>query len=90
MSSPAPVAYNSTSDRSNVVHVLVDSEASDHYFGDFLIPELNRRLLDYTCLTTSRTILTAGGALLDGPDEGILQGVITDNYGNGRLVRIQI
>ena len=42
MSSPAPVAYNNASDCSNLVHVLVDSGASDHYFNDFLILELNR------------------------------------------------
>ena len=51
MSSPAPVAYNNVRDCSNLVHVPVDSGASDHYFNDFLIPELNRRFLDYTCLT---------------------------------------
>ena len=90
MSSPAHVAYNNASDCSNLVHVLVDSGASDHYFDDFLIPELNRCLLDYTRLTTPRKILIAGGALLDGTVERILQGAITDNYGNGNLVRIQI
>ena len=90
MPSPAPVAYNNASDCSNLVHVLVDSPASDHYFDDLLIPELNRRLLDCTCLTTPRKILAAGRALLDGTGEGILQGVITDNYGNGHLVRIEI
>ena len=37
MSSPAPVAYNNASDCSNLVHVLVDSGASDHYFDDFLM-----------------------------------------------------
>ena len=88
--SPAPVAYNNASDCSNLVHVLVDSEASGHYFNDFLMPEFNRRLLDYTCLTTPRKILTAGGALPDVTGERILQGVITDNCGNGHLVRIQI
>ena len=90
MSSPAPVAYNNASDCCNLVHVLVDSGVSDHYFDDFFIPELNRRLLDYTCFATPRKILTVGGALLDGTGEGILQAVITDNYGNGHLVRIQI
>ena len=52
---------------------------------DFLIPELNRRLLDYTCLTTPRKILPARGVLLDGTGEGIVQGVITDSYCNGYL-----
>ena len=72
ISSRAPIAYNNASDCSNLVHVLVDSGASDHYFDNFFIPELNRRLLDYTRLTTPRKILTAGGALLDGTGEGIL------------------
>ena len=90
MSSPAPVAYNNASDCSNPVHVLVDSGATDPYFDDFLIPELDRRLVDSTCLTTPRKILTAGGTLLDGTGEGIFKGVITDNYGNGHLVRIQM
>ena len=31
-----------------------------------------------------------GGALLDGAGEGIIESVVTDNYGNDRLVRIQI
>ena len=90
MSSPAPVACHNASDCSNLVHILVDSGASDHYVDEFLIPELNRRLLDYTCLTTPRRILTAGGALLDGTGEGNLQRVIIENYGNGHFVRIQI
>ena len=88
ISSPNSVAYNNASDCSNLVHILIESGASDHYFDDFLIPELNRRLLNYTCFTTPRIILTAGGALLDGTGEIILQGVITDNYGNGHLVQI--
>ena len=90
MSSPAPVACHNASDCSNLVHILVDSGASDHYVDEFLIPELNRRLLDYTCLTTPRRILIAGGALLDGTGEGNLQRVIIENYGNGHFVRIQI
>ena len=90
MSLPATIAYNNARDCSNLVHVLVDSGAPDHYFDDFLIPMFNRRLLDYTCLTTPRKILTAGWALLDGTVEIILQGVITNNYGNGHVVRIQI
>ena len=90
MSLPASVTYNSASDCGNLVHLLVDSGASDRYFDEFLIPEFNRHLLDYTCLTTPRRIPTAGGALLDGTGEGIFQGVITHNYGNGHLVRIQI
>ena len=90
MSLPVPVAYNKAIDCSNLVHVLVDSGASDHYFDDFLFPELNRCLLDYTCLTTPSKILTAARALLVGTREGILQGIIPDHYGNGHLVQTQI
>ena len=57
MPSPAPVTYKNASDCSNLVHVLVDSGVSDPYFDDFLIPELNRRLLDYTGQRSSRSIL---------------------------------
>ena len=49
----------------NVVTVLVDSGASGHYFDDLIIPELKHRLQDHTSLSTPRTILTAGEALLD-------------------------
>ena len=72
MSSSAPVAYNNASDCSDVVHVLADGGASDHYFDGFLVSELNRRLLDYTCLTMPRKILTDGEVLFDGTGEGIL------------------
>ena len=72
ISSPAPVAYTNASNCSNLAHVLVDSGASDHYFDDFLFPGLNRRFLDYACLTAHCKILTSGGALLDGTGEGIL------------------
>ena len=68
----APVAYNNASDCSSLVHALDDSGASDYYFDDFVIPYLNRRRLDYTCLTKPRNILTAGGALLDRTGEGFL------------------
>ena len=90
MSPPAPAAYNSASECSILVRVLVDSGTSDHYFDDLFIPELLRRLLDYTYLTTPCKTLTAGGVLLDGTGKGILQGNITENYGNGHAIRIQI
>ena len=49
--------------------------------------ELKLRLQDNIC---PRTILTAGGALLDGTEVGILQGFITDDYGEHHLARIAI
>ena len=72
----------------NVATVLVDSGASGHYFDDLIIPELKNRLQDYTSLSTPRTIRTAGGALLDGTAEGVLQGLITDDYREQHVARI--
>ena len=74
----------------NVVTVLVDSGASGHYFDGLIIPELKHRLQDYTSLSTPRTILTSGGALLNGTAEGVLQGLITDDYGEQHIARIEI
>ena len=61
----------------NVVTVLIDSGASGDYFGVLIILEFQHRPQDYISLTMPRTILTAGGALLDGTAEGELQGLIT-------------
>ena len=72
------------------VTALVDSGASGHYFGNFIIPSLKHRLLDYALLTAPRKILTAEGALLGGTSEGILQGFVTDNHGEQNLARIDI
>ena len=72
------------------VTVLVDTGASGHYFDDLIIPSLKHRLLNYVLLTTPRKILTAGGALLDGTAEGILQDLLTNNHGEQHLARIAI
>ena len=72
------------------VTVLVGSGASGHYFDDLIIPSLKHRLLNDVLLTTPRKILTTGGALLDGTAEGILQGLVTDNYGEQHLAWISI
>ena len=72
------------------VTVLVDNGASSHYFNDLIIPSLKHRLLNYVLLTTPRKILPAGGALLDGTAEGILQGLVTDSHGEQHLARISI
>ena len=69
---------------------MVDSGASGHYFDDAIIRDLKHRLQDYVHLTTPRKILTAGGAMLDGTAEGVLQGLFTDDNGNQILVRIDI
>ena len=72
------------------VTVLVDSGASGNYFDDQLIPELKHRLVDRVDLSVPRKILTAGGSLLEGTSEGLLQGLVTDEYGNSHLVRVDI
>ena len=72
------------------VTVLVDSGASGNYFDDQLIPELKDRLVDRVDLSMPRKILTAGGSLLEGTSEGLLQGLVTDEYGNSHLVRVDI
>lgn len=75
---------------SSVDTVLVDSGALGHYFVDTLIPELKHRLQDCTSLSTTRSILIAGGALLDGTAGGVRQGLIIDEYGEQHLARITI
>ena len=74
----------------NVVTFSVDGGASGPSFDDTIIPDLKHPLHDYTSLRTPRTILTAGGALLDGTAEGVSQGLITDDYGEQHLARIAI
>ena len=84
-----PAAFKHTpSAGGDSVTVSVDSRASGHYFDGLIIPSLKHRLLNYVLLTTPRKILTAGGALLDGTAEGILQGLVTDNRGEQHLARI--
>ena len=75
---------------SNLATLMVDSGASSHYFDDAIIRDLKHRLQDYVHLTTPRKILTAGGAMLDGTAEGVLQDLITDDNGNQILVRVDI
>ena len=67
---------------SNLATLMVDSGVPGHYFDDVIIRDLKHRLQDYMHLATSRTIFTAGGAMLDGTAEGVLQGLVTDDYGN--------
>ena len=86
-----PVAFkHKPSAGDDSVTVSVDSGAPGHYFDDLIIPSLKHRLLNYVLVTTPRKIVTAGGALLDGTAEGILQGLVTDNHGEQHLARISI
>lgn len=49
----------------DAVTVIVDiSGPVGHYFADHVFPEFKHPLQDYTHLSTPRTVLTAGEALL--------------------------
>ena len=80
-SSAAITSRNSVN--SNLVTFMMDSGASGYYFDDAIIRDLKHRLQDYVHLT-------AGGALLGGTTEGLLQGLVVDDYGNQILFRIDI
>ena len=68
----------------------MDSGASGHYFDNAIIRDLNHRLQDYVYLARPHKILTAGQALLDGTAEDVLQGLITDDYGNQIHLQVDI
>ena len=70
--------------------VLVDSGASGNYFGDQRVPKLKHGLLDHVNIIVPRKSLTAGGSQLDNTTEDLLNGLVTDEYGNPRLVDISI
>ena len=88
-SSSAAITFQD-SVNSNLATLMVDSGASGHYFNDAIIRDLKHRLQDYLHLATDRKILTAGGALLNGTVEGVLQGLVTNDYGNQILVWVEI
>ena len=88
--SPSVTVTYEDSVNNNLATLIVDSGASGHYFDDTIIRDLKHRLHDYVHLTTPRMILTAGGAMLDGTAEGVLQGPATDDNGNQILVRVDI
>ena len=75
---------------SNLVILMVDSGESGHYFDGAIIRDLEHRLQDYVHLATPLKIRTAGGAMLDRTPEGVVQGLVTDSYGNKILVRVDI
>ena len=87
---PSVAVSSENSANSNLATVMVDSGASGRYFDDAIIRDLKHRLQDYVHLTRPRKILTAGGAMLDGTAEGVLQGLVTDDNGNQILVRVDI
>ena len=92
MASKSPGDEQKTHDGNNQVTALVDKGASSNYFDDQLILQLKQQhhLLDRVILTVPRKILTAGGSLLNGTAEGLLQDVVADEHGNPHLVRVGI
>ena len=88
--SPSVAVTSEDSVNYNLAPLMVDSRASGHYFDDAIIRDLKHRLQDYVHLTTPRKILTAGGAMLDGTPEGVLQGLATNGNGNQIFVRVDI
>ena len=90
MASLSAAITSKDSVNSNLVTLMAGSGASGHYFDDAIIRDLKLRLQNYVRLTTLGNILTARGAILDGTVEGILQGLLNDNYGNQIQVRVDI
>ena len=90
MASSSAAITSEDSVNSNLATLIVDSGASGHFFDDAIIRDLKHHLQDYVHLTTPRKILTAGGALLNGTAEGVLQGLVTDDNGNQIHVRVDI
>ena len=88
MTSSSAFIISQDSVNNNFVIIIVDSEASDHFFDDAILRDLKHCLQGYAHHATHRKILTARGALLDVTAEGVLQGLIADNYGNQILVRV--
>ena len=74
MASEFPGAEQKPHDGDRQITVLVEKRPSGNYFDDQLIPQLKLRLLDH-----ARKILTAGGSLLDGSTEDLLQGFVAGN-----------
>ena len=69
---------------------MADSGASTYYFDDTIIRDFKHRLKVYVHLATRRKRIPAGGALLDGTEEGVLQELVADDYDNQFLVRVDI
>ena len=90
MSSSSAAISSQDSANINVITIMVDSGVSGHYFDDAIIRDLKNRLQDNVHLATPRKILTTGEAMLDDTAEGVLQGLVTDDYGKQILVRVNI
>ena len=81
--SPSVAVTSEDSVNSNLATLMVDSGASGHYFDDAIIRATSNTVFKTTCiLLRPRKILTAGGGMVDGTVEGVLQGLVTDDNGN--------
>ena len=85
-----PTAEKWNRGSNSLVSVMVDSEASGHYFDDALIPRLRYRLENYQELAIRRYITTAGGHQLEGTGQGLLRGHIIEAQGVHRLIQISV
>ena len=68
----------------------MDNGASGYYFDNAIIRDLKHRLQYYVHFAMPRKLLTTRGAVLDGTAEGMLQGIVTDDYRNQIPVRVDI
>ena len=90
IASSRPAITSQDSVNRNFVTIMVDNGASDHYFNDSIILNLKHCLQDCVHLATPHKILTAGGILLDGTVENVLQGLVTDDNDKKIFVRFDI
>ena len=69
MSTTASAFFDNNINNCKLVHVLVDSDASGHYFDESFTPELRRRLLDYMFITMRRKRFSIEGVRLNGTEK---------------------
>ena len=68
------------------VNVLVDGDASGHYFDVAIIPGLRDRLEGVMVLDVPQTLSPSGAGVLDGTVQGVLWGHVVDDKG-GDFIR---
>ena len=71
-------------------HMPVDSGASSHFVDPYLLPGIEKELLDFVKLDPPMCILAAGRNLLQGTSKGIIQSLVTDTNGIERSVRLPV
>eukprot|EP00752_Nemacystus_decipiens_P017171 g15384.t1 len=68
--------------------MTVDTGASSHFLDSELIPELEKRMIEYTKIDPPLAITVAGQGQLHGTAKGALKVIVTDLQGNPRSVRL--